>query len=76
MDALWTGFLATRQVPLRELEAIPGVSTTCEKSTLAKYSYMKAYAAYCGGDLDQAPRHSRKSDPPSRRRPLTGASPM
>ena len=51
VDELWRGFLASREVPLRELESIEAVRTTCEKGTLAKYSYMKAYAAYCNGDL-------------------------
>ena len=54
VDAIWERFLVDRVVPLEELEAISAVKTTCEKGTLAKYSYMTAYAAYCAGDLEEA----------------------
>ncbi len=54
VDDIWKDFLVTRNVPTDKLEAIEAVKTTCEKSTLAKYSYMRMYASYCGGDIRAA----------------------
>ena len=43
MDVIWKRFLQTSEVTLDELEAVTAVKTSCEKGTLAKYSYMTAY---------------------------------
>ena len=51
VDEIWRQFLETRQVPVDKLNEIEGVRTTCEKGTLAKYSYMLASAKYCDGDI-------------------------
>ncbi len=54
MDGLWKRFLDTRQVSPKEMDAITSAKTSCEKSTLAKYSFMTAYAQFCSGDVTQA----------------------
>lgn len=54
MDAVWKRFLQTRSVTLEELDAIAAAKTSCEKRTLAKYSYMMAYAHLCRGELANA----------------------
>lgn len=54
MDVVWKKFLQTNDVNLEELEAVEGAKTSCEKQTLAKYSYMKAYHHYCLGDVSKA----------------------
>ena len=51
VDTIWQQFLRTRVVPLDKLDRIESVQTSCEKATLAKYSYMMMYAKYCDGDL-------------------------
>ena len=52
MDRIWMRFLETREVSLDELEAVEAAKTSCEKRTLAKYSYMKAYYHFCIGDIE------------------------
>ena len=54
MDAVWQKFLETKDVTLEELEAITAAKTSCEKQTLAKYSYMTAYFHFCAGDIWQS----------------------
>ncbi len=54
VDELWKTFLKTRVVPLEKIEGIEAVRTTCEKSTLAKVSYMMMYAKFCAGDIRAA----------------------
>ncbi len=54
VDDLWKDFLVTRDPQLDKLDAIEAVKTTCEKSTLAKYSYMRMHASYCAGDIRAA----------------------
>ena len=54
MDEVWQQFLRTQKVDLKELDAIKAAKTSCEKSTLAKYSYMTVYAHYCQGDIAKA----------------------
>ena len=54
MDAIWKEFLQTRKVDLKALDAIKAAKTSCEKSTLAKYSYMTVFAHYCRGDIAKA----------------------
>jgi hypothetical protein len=54
MDAIWKRFLLSKEVKLEELEAVKGVKTSCEKSTLAKYSYMKAYYHFCRGEVSKS----------------------
>lgn len=54
MDAIWKRFLQTKEVTLEELEAVSAAKTSCEKSTLAKYSYMTAYAQFCQGNVPRA----------------------
>ena len=54
MDGLWQRFLDTKQVSPKEMDAITAAKTSCEKSTLAKYSFMTAYAQFCRGDVAQA----------------------
>ena len=51
MDAIWMRFLDTREVSISELEAVEAAKTSCEKRTLAKYSYMTAYYHFCEGDI-------------------------
>lgn len=51
VDEIWKEFLRTKEVKLQELEAIKETKTICEKKTLAKYSYMTAYAQFCRGDV-------------------------
>lgn len=54
MDEIWQRFLQSRTVDLKELDAVKAARTSCEKSTLAKYSYMTVYAHYCRGDIPKA----------------------
>jgi len=54
MDELWQRFLQTKKVTMEELEAITAAKTSCEKKTLAKYSFMLAYAHYCEGNVPRA----------------------
>ena len=54
MDVIWKKFLKTKEVDLDELEAISAAKTSCEKQTLAKYSYMTAYYHFCLGDVPTA----------------------
>lgn len=54
MDELWKRFLQTKQVSLEELDAITAAKTSCEKKTLAKYSFMTAYAHFCQGNVPRA----------------------
>lgn len=54
MDVIWKAFIQTRTVDLAALEAIKSVKTSCEKSTLAKYSYMTVFAHFCNGDVAKA----------------------
>lgn len=51
MDEIWNKFLKTKQVSLEELDAIKAAKTSCEKRTLAKYSYMTAYNYFCQGNI-------------------------
>jgi hypothetical protein len=51
MDAIWNRFLETKQVAPEELEAVTAAKTSCEKGTLAKYSYMTAHYHFCRGDI-------------------------
>jgi DNA-binding protein H-NS len=54
MDAIWKQFLVTKEVDLAELEAVTATKTSCEKTTLAKYSYLTAYGQLCQGDVSKA----------------------
>lgn len=54
MDRLWKQFLQTKAVTPAELEAVTAARTSCEKRTLAKYSYMTAYNHLCGGEVEKA----------------------
>lgn len=54
MDELWIRFLDTREVSRDELDEIEAAKTSCEKATLAKYSYMMSYAYLCEGDMDKS----------------------
>lgn len=54
MEAVWKQFLRTKEVRLEELEAITAAKTSCEKSTLAKYSYMLAYYHFCQGEVEKS----------------------
>lgn len=54
MDAIWMQFLDSRTVNLDELESVKAAKSSCEKSTLAKYSYMTVYAHYCQGNVPRA----------------------
>ncbi len=54
MDKIWKQFLKTRTVNLEALNAVKAAKTSCEKSTLAKYSYMTVFAHYCGGNISKA----------------------
>lgn len=54
MDEIWKRFLQTRTVTLDELEAVTAAKTSCEKRTLAKYSYMTAYYHFCQGNVPRS----------------------
>jgi len=54
MDAVWEQFLKTKEVSLEELDAVKGAKSSCEKKTLAKYSYMTAYHHMCQGNIERA----------------------
>lgn len=54
MDGIWTRFLETQEVDLKELESVKAAKTSCEKQTLAKYSYMTVYAHFCRGEVAKA----------------------
>jgi len=54
MDGIWQQFLQTKEVDLKALESVKAAKTSCEKQTLAKYSYMTVYAHYCRGDVAKA----------------------
>jgi|APTNR8051073442_1049403.scaffolds.fasta_scaffold00866_3 DNA-binding protein H-NS len=54
LDAIWKQFLQTKEVSLEELEAVTAAKTSCEKKTLAKYSYMTAYAHFCEGNVPKS----------------------
>lgn len=54
MDAIWNQFLQTEEVALEELDAITAAKTSCEKRTLAKYSYMMAYYHFCSGNISRS----------------------
>jgi len=54
MDELWSRFLQTKQVSLEDLDAVKGAKASCEKQTLAKYSYMTAYNHMCQGNIERA----------------------
>ncbi|MEL6922820.1 MAG: hypothetical protein AAFO94_02150 [Bacteroidota bacterium] len=51
MDKIWIQFLKTREVSLEALESIKAAKTSCEKQTLAKYSYMTAHYHLCEGEV-------------------------
>jgi len=53
MDVIWKRFLRTKEVSQDELDAVQAARSSCEKQTLAKYSYMTAYSHFCKGDLPQ-----------------------
>ena len=54
MDGVWNQFLRTKEVNQDKLESIEAVQSSCEKKTLAKYSYMTAYYHLCEGDIEQS----------------------
>jgi len=54
MDAVWKRFLETKNVSLEELDAVKAAKKSCEKQTLAKYSYMTAYNHFCQGNIARA----------------------
>lgn len=54
MDVIWARFLKTKEVEQNELEAIKAAKSSCEKSTLAKYSYMTAYNLFCQGEVSKS----------------------
>jgi hypothetical protein len=51
MDVVWKRFLETKNVTLEELDAVKAAKSSCEKQTLAKYSYMTAYNHFCQGNI-------------------------
>lgn len=53
-NRLWLNFLKYKNASLEDLEKAAEASRVCEKGTLAKYSYMQAYAHYCNGDVEKA----------------------
>ena len=54
MCKIWINFLKYRNVTLEDLEKASEANRVCEKGTLAKYSYMQAYAYYCQGEVEKA----------------------
>ena len=54
MDVVWKQFLQTNEANLEAIEAVKGAKTSCEKQTLAKYSYMMAYYYYCQGEVSKS----------------------
>jgi hypothetical protein len=53
-DKLWKRFLENKNVTLEDLAAADEAIRVCEKGTLAKFSFMQAYAHYCNGDIEKA----------------------
>ena len=51
MDGIWKRFLETREAMTEELEDVKAAKSSCEKRTLAKYSYMTAHNYLCQGDV-------------------------
>lgn len=51
MDGIWNRFLETREALTEELEDVKAAKSSCEKRTLAKYSYMTAHNYLCQGDV-------------------------
>lgn len=54
IDTIWKRFLQTKEATPEELDAVTAAKTSCEKRTLAKYSYMTAHYHYCQGDIARA----------------------
>ena len=54
MDVIWNRFLDTKDVTEEELEAVEAAQSSCEKRTLAKYSYMTAHYHLCQGDVERS----------------------
>lgn len=54
VDAIWKQFLLTKEVDIDQLDAIEATKSICEKRTLAKYSYMRAYNLFCEGEIAEA----------------------
>ena len=51
VEALWQAFLKNRTVDQADLSANIKAANNCEKQTLAKFSYMQAYANLCQGEV-------------------------
>ena len=51
---IWLDFISYDRISKGDLEKISDAKAVCEKGTLAKYSYMSAYASYCDGNIAEA----------------------
>ena len=50
----WVNFVSYDRISFADLEKLEDAKAVCEKGTLAKYSYMSAWANYCDGNVDEA----------------------
>ena len=53
-ETVWQAFLQDGTVAPAELTALAPAQSSCEKQTLAKYSYLQAYTSLCRGEVDIA----------------------
>lgn len=53
-EELWNRFLMNHDVTFQELESAKDAIRVCEKTTLAKYTFMQTYSYYCLGDVAKA----------------------
>ena len=56
VDAVWRDFLDKRSVDPADLRALDGGGSSCEKQTLAKYSFLQAHTNLCQGEVALARR--------------------
>jgi hypothetical protein len=50
----WVNFISYDRITFSDLEKLSDAKAVCEKGTLAKYSYMMAWANYCDGNVKEA----------------------
>jgi hypothetical protein len=53
-DYAWVNFVSYDRISFADLEKLSDAKAVCEKGTLAKYSYMSAWANYCDGNVKEA----------------------
>lgn len=50
----WINFISYDRITFSDLKKLEDAKAVCEKGTLAKYSYMLAWANYCNGNVEEA----------------------